>query len=184
MLNCEGCGLTNAPYEAACVLCARPLQDDEAAAARRREWDALSPKLREEQELEFRKMRERVEEHWRWLRQNRLTHAIIGAALVNMLMNGSVFFSSLWSIPVDLVLGAGAGLLLNRLRGGTYVGAGLFAGAALLSILLRAPFMARNWSYAAGGWLFTCFAVAAVVMGGYLMGMKLDFDHRDHAVTG
>jgi hypothetical protein len=183
MLNCSGCGLTNVPYETACVSCRTPLQDDGTAAARRREWDALSPKLREEQEQAFVKMRASVEEHWRWLRRYRLVHAICGAALVNMLMNGSVFFASLWSIPIDLALGAAAALVLNRLRGGSWNGAGLFAGAAVLSVLLRLPFLDLG-EYGKGYWMFTCFAILLVVSGGYLMGLKLDLDHRDHFVTG
>jgi len=183
MLNCSSCGLTNPPYEASCVSCRTPLQDQAAADAKRREWDALSPKLRDEQEQAFVKMRESVEEHWRWLRRHRLTHAIIGAGIVNMLMNGAVFFASLWSIPIDLALGAAAALGLNRLRGGSWHGAGLFAGAAVLSVILRAPFLNMG-EYLKGYWLITCFAATIVVLGGYLMGMKLDFDHRDHFVTG
>lgn len=183
MLNCSGCGLTNVPYETACVSCRTPLQDEDAAAARRREWDALSPRLREEQEQAFVKMRASVEEHWRWLRRYRLVHAICGAALVNMPMNGSVFFASLWSIPVDLALGAGAALLLNRLRGGAWYGAGLFAAAAVASVVLRIPFLHLSGDQQAG-WLLTCLAISFVVIGGYFMGMKLDYDHRDHFVTG
>jgi hypothetical protein len=183
MLNCSGCGLTNVPYEAFCVSCRRPLQEQAAADAKRREWDALPPKLREEQEQAFVKMRASVEEHWRWLRRYRATHAIIGAAIVNILMNGSVLFASPWSIPVDLALGAAAGLLLNRLRGGAWLGAGIFAGAAVLSVLLRMPFLDRA-GYLMGAWLVTCFALLLVVIGGYLMGMKLEGDHHDHFVTG
>ena len=35
-----------------------------------------------------------------------------------------------------------------------------------------------------GAWLVTCFALLLVVIGGYLMGMKLEGDHHDHFVTG
>lgn len=183
MLNCGGCGLTNVPYEAACVSCKTPLQDAAAADARRREWDALPPRLREEQEQAFVRMRASVEEHRRWLRRYRLVHAICGAALVNLLMNGSVFFASPWSIPIDLALGAAAALMLNRLRGGAWHGAAIFAGAAGASVVLRVPFLDMG-AYLLGSWLITCFAVFLVVIGGYLMGMKLDYDHRDHFVTG
>jgi len=183
MLNCGGCGLTNVPYETKCVSCSAPLQDAAAAGAKRREWDALPPKLREEQEQAFVRMRASVEEHWRWLRRYRLVHAICGAALVNMLMNGSVFFASPWSIPIDLALGAAAALALNRLRGGSWHGAGLFAGASIASVILRIPFLNMG-AYLQGYWFFTCFAVFLVVIGGYFMGMKLDYDHRDHFVTG
>ena len=183
MLNCSGCGLTNVPYETACVSCRAPLQDADTAAAKRAEWDALSPRLREEQEQAFVKMRESIEEHWRWLRRYRLVHAVCGAALVNLLMNGSVFFASPWSIPIDLALGAAAALALNRLRGGAWHGAGLFAGAAVASVILRIPFL-NTGVYLQGYWFATCFALFFVVIGGYVMGLKLDGDHRDHFVTG
>jgi hypothetical protein len=183
MLNCTGCGLTNVPYETACVSCGAALQDAAAARARRLEWEALPPRLREEQEQAFVRMRASVEEHWRWLRRYRLAHAIIGAGVVNMLMNGSVFFASPWSIPIDLALGASAALVLNRLRGGAWAGAGIFAGASVLSVLLRIPFLSMG-EYLAGAWFFTCFGVFLVVIAGYLMGLKLDYDHRDHFVTG
>ena len=183
MLNCGGCGLTNVPYETTCVSCRTPLQEQAAADAKRREWDALPPRIREEQEQAFVRMRESVEEHGRWLRRNRLSHAVIGAAIVNMLMNGSVLFASPWSIPIDLALGAGAALFLNRLRGGMWNGAGLFAGAAVVSVVLRAPFLDMG-VYLTGFWLITCFAVLLVVIAGYLMGMKLEQVHHDHFVTG
>jgi len=183
MLNCGGCGLTNAPYEAACTSCRTPLQDQAAADAKRREWDALPPKLREEQEQAFVRMRASVEEHWKWLRRYRVTHAIIGALLVSLVMNGSAFFASPWSILVDFAIGAGAALLLNRFRGGSWIGFGLFVGAAVASVLLRAPFLDMS-VYLQGFWFFTCFAVLGLAVSGYFMGMKLDYDHRDHFVTG
>ncbi|MBI3856197.1 MAG: hypothetical protein HY293_10960 [Planctomycetes bacterium] len=182
MLNCQGCGVSNPPYEAACVLCAKPLQDAATAEAKRREWDALPPRLREEQERAFVRMRESVEEHGRWLRRHRLVHAIIGAGLVNMLMNGSVFFASPWSIPVDLALGAASALLLNRLRGGAWNGAGIFAGAAVASMILRAPFLNLG-VYLMGYWFLTSFAAFLLVISGYVMGIKLEFDTADRAVT-
>ena len=183
MLNCSDCGLTNAPYESACVSCRKPLQDQTAADAKRREWDALPPGLREEQEQAFVRMRASVEEHWRWLRRYRLTHAIIGGVVVSLVMNGSTFFASPWSIAVDLAIGAAAGVFLNRLRGGAWIGLGLFIGGAVASVVLRLPFLNRD-AYLQGSWFFTCFGVLAAAVSGYFMGMKLDYDHRDHFVTG
>jgi len=183
MLNCNACGLTNRPYDADCAQCRAPLQDRAAADAKRREWDALSPNLREEQERVFDKMRDSTEAHLLWLRKHRTTHAVLGGLLVSLLMNLSVGFASIPSIPVDLILGAAVALYLNRLRGGAWQGFGLFLGAAVLSLILMLPFINIE-VYLTGYWFFTCFAVLAVSGGGYFMGMKLDSEHHDHFVTG
>ena len=183
MLNCPTCGLTNRPYEVACAECAAPLQELAAAEGRRREWDALPARLREEQERAYDQMREGTERHLQWLRRNRAAHAALGGLLVSVCMNLSVGFASIPSLPIDLVLGAAAALYLNRLRGGAWHGLGLFVGAAVLSVILRLPFL-NVTEYLKGFWFLTCFAVLAVAGGGYFMGMKLDFEHRDHFVTG
>jgi len=49
--------MTNRPYDAVCGLCGKPVQDQAAADAKRREWDALPPLLREEQEQAFDRMK-------------------------------------------------------------------------------------------------------------------------------
>ncbi len=183
MLNCARCGLTNRPYEVSCSHCRTPLQEKDAADAKRREWDALPAKLRDEQEQAFDRMRAGTEAHLRWLRSHRRSHAILGALLVCLPMNLAVFFASYWSLPIDLLLGAAAAFALNRLGGGPWHGFGLFIGAAVLSVLLRLPLINVE-AYLRGFWFFTCFAVLAVTAGGYLMGMKLDAEHQDHAVAG
>jgi len=81
MLNCPKCGLTNRPYEVACAECAAPLQELAAAEGRRREWDALPARLREEQERAYDQMREGTERHLQWLRRNRAAHAVLGSTL-------------------------------------------------------------------------------------------------------
>jgi hypothetical protein len=182
MLNCPGCGLTNRPYETDCALCELPLQDAAGAAAKRKEWDALPATIREEQEKAFDRMRSGTLEHREWLKNHRVAHAILGGLLVSFPMNGSVFFASLWSLPIDLAVGAAAGLLLNRLKGGSWHGIGIFVGAAVVSVILRAPFLNMT-EYLKGYWFFTCFAVMMVSGGGYMMGMKLDYEHRDHSMT-
>jgi hypothetical protein len=183
MLNCPRCGLTNRPYEIGCSHCRTPLQDRDAAEAKRREWDALPAKLRAEQEQAFDRMRAGTEAHLRWLRSNRLTHATLGALLVCLPMNLAVFFASYWSLPIDVLIGAAAAFGLNRLGGGAWHGFGLFIGASILSLVLRLPLI-NVGAYLAGYWFFTCFAVLAVTGGGYLMGLKLASEHHDHAVVG
>ena len=183
MLNCPRCGLTNRPYDASCSQCRTALQDPSAARAKRLEWDALPPRLREEQELAFDRMKAGTEEHLRWLQRNRLTHVVLGALLVCLPMNMAVFFAAPWSVPVDLAIGAVAALVLNRSRGGSWIGFALFVGAGILSMILRAPLINME-AYLQGYWFFTAFAMFAIAGCGYLMGMKLDAEHHDHAVAG
>src|SRR6187549_3800933 len=101
MLNCPRCGVTNLPYAIDCIVCNRTVQDKADAEAKRMEWDALSPALREEQEKAFDRMRESVLNHVRWLRKHRTTHALIGALVVCLLMNMAVFFALGWPLAID-----------------------------------------------------------------------------------
>ena len=180
MLNCHSCGLTNRPYETACAHCERPLQDAEAAEAKRREWDALTPALREELEKNFDRMREGTLDHLQWLRRHRLTHAIIGALLVNLVVNGATLFEGHWTIPVDTALGAAAGLLLNRWHGGAWHGTGIFMAAGIAALICKAPFLGREFHD--GGWFLVCFAFFMLACLGYFLGLKLNYEHADRAV--
>jgi hypothetical protein len=174
--------MTNRPYDAVCALCGKTVQDQGAADAKRREWDALPPDLRAEQEKAFDRMREGVEAHLRWLRKHRVVHALIGAVALCLFMDGSVFFQLLWPIAIDLAVGAAAGLALNQLKGGTWRGVGVFVAAAVLTVILKIPFM-NTGVFLEAIWLVSCFGVMFSAGTGYLMGMKLEFDHHDHIVT-
>jgi len=180
MLNCAACGLTNRPYHTGCSNCAAPLQDQATADAKRRDWDALTPKLREEFERDFDRMRQGTLDHLAWLKKHRLIHAVVGALLVNLTVNGSTFFMGHWTIPVDVALGAGAGLLLNRRHGGEWQGAGLFFGAGVLALLVKLPQLGHFME--GGGWLLVSFALFFLAAAGYLLGMRLDFEHADRSV--
>lgn len=182
MLNCPSCGVTNRPYETDCVLCERTLQESSVAEAKRREWDALPPALRAEQEKAFDRMREGVVAHLTWLRRHRAAHAVLGAVSICLIMNAGVFFALTWPILIDLLVGAAAGLTLNHLKGGTWYGFGVFLGAGVLSFLLKIPFLNLE-GFMRGYWFYMCFSMMVVSGAGYLMGLKLDFDHTDHNVT-
>lgn len=182
MLNCPGCGVTNRPYDTDCILCKRPIQESAAAEAKRREWDALPPAIRAEQEKAFERMRESMVRHREWLKGHRVTHAVVGAVLVCLFMNGGFFFALAWPILIDLALGAAAGRLLNFLKGGSWSGFGVFAATGVVSLLFKLPFLNVE-NYLRGYWLYTCFALFVLAGAGYLMGLKLDFDHTDHSVT-
>jgi hypothetical protein len=181
MLNCGGCGLTNRPYDIRCSHCQAPLQDPQTAAAKEREWNALSPKLREELERNFDRMRQGTVEHVEWLRRHRLLHAGLAALLINLTMNGSTFFAAPWTIPVDLALGAAAGLTLNRWHGGAWRGAGVFFGAGLASMGIKLPMLGSGGLGFA--WFLACFALFFLALAGFLIGLKLDFEHADRSVT-
>ena len=174
MLLCHGCGLSPLPYEVVCPVCKRVLQDESSAAAKRAEWDALPPALREEQERVFTRMREGQGHHHQWLKKNRWTQIILGAAVVNLILGGSTFFAVPWAIPVDLALGGAAGWGLNSMHGGAYRGVGLFTAAAFLSTIAR--FSLGNIG---AGLVLLPFAFLAVMLAGYLMGFKMDTDHSD-----
>lgn len=178
-MNCRTCGLDNRPYEVACAHCAADLQDLDAAAAKLREWDLLSPVLRAEQEKHYASMRARFDDHQQWLRRNRVTHAILGALIVGVGMNAAIFFAVKWAIPIDLAIGAGAGLLLNRLGGGAYRGLALFSAAAALSVITLLPLIHTELFWK-GIWLFSAIAVVFVGGAGYMLGLKLDLDHVEH----
>jgi len=108
---------------------------------------------------------------------------VIGAMILNIFMNGSIFFAAKMGIPIALGLGAAAALWLNRIRGGMWAGAGAFGAAGVLTVILWIPFLNME-VYLMGYWFYTCFGLFLVVIAGYIMGMKLEFEHHDHAVTG
>lgn len=178
-MNCRSCGLENRPCDADCAHCSRPLQDRDAAAARRREWDALSPKLRDEQERHYEGLRARFDEHVQWLRRHRLLHGAVGGLAVCFFMNAGIFFATFWTVPVDFAIGVAAGILLNRVRGGAYRGLAIFLGAAVASMAALPVFLDLG-AFLHGAWLFTTFSVMVVSGCGYGMGLKLDFDHVEH----
>lgn len=182
-MNCTTCGLTNRPYHEECANCGRRLQDRESAEERRREWDGLPEKIRKEYEEDYEKARKSFDEHVRWLRRYRFVHAAIGAVVVGLCMNMAIAFASPVSIPIDLAIGGFAGFLLNRWRGGSFLGMGLFVAAAVLSVLLHLPFIsvAAFWS----AWFLLSALFLMLVAGvGYYLGLKMAFDHFEHFITG
>jgi hypothetical protein len=181
MLNCHDCGLTNKPYDTHCAICGNLLQDQAAADTKRKEWDALGPKMRDEQEAVFDKMRASRLEHREWLQTHRLIHAVAGALILNFVMACCTFFQAKGCIFFDLGLGAAAGLLLNRFHGGAWHGAAVFFGAGVASILLKIPFLGS--SLEVGLWLVAVVGLFFLTCIGYYMGLKLDLDHADRSVT-
>jgi hypothetical protein len=184
MLICHRCGLTNLPYNVACPVCERPLQDEAAAAAKRAEWDALPKGLREEQERVFERMRGSQQHHHQWLKKNRWTQAVLGALLVNFILGASTFFAVPWSIPVDLILGGAAGWALNLVRGGAYRGLLLFTAAASVSTIARFALAGLTGGGFGVGVVLLPFAFLGVMLAGYLIGLKMDHDHGERATTG
>jgi hypothetical protein len=183
MLICHRCGLTNLPYNVACPVCGRPLQDEAAAAAKRGEWDALPKDLREEQESVFERMRDGHQQHHQWLQKNRWTQTVLGALLVNMILGGSTLFCVPWSIPVDLIIGGAAGWALNVMRGGAYRGLGLFTAAAFLSTIIRFALANLTRTDFGVGVVMLPFAFLGMLVAGYLVGMKMDASHGERSTV-
>jgi hypothetical protein len=181
MLNCRHCGLTNRPYAVACDHCLQPLQDEAAADVKQREFDALPAKLREEQELHYDRLKEHHGEHRNWLQRNRIAQGVCGALILDLSMNVTTFFAAPWCVPIDLVLGATAALLLNRLRGGAYIGLGLFLAACVVSWVFRMMLMRANAEIPG---LLPALGVTMAGGGGYFMGRMLEMTHVERGVIG
>jgi hypothetical protein len=181
MLNCRHCGLTNRPYAVACDHCLRPLQDEAAADVKEREFDALPPKLREEQELHYDRMAEHHGEHRTWLQRNRVAQGVCGALILNLSMNVTSFFVAPWCVPIDLALGAAAALLLNRLRGGAFIGLSLFFAACIVSWIFRWRLMPLH---AELPWILPVMGVTAAASCGYFMGRTLETTHVERSIIG
>ncbi len=175
--------MTNRPTAASCASCGREVQEAGAAAEKRREWDALPEQVRADYEKDYDRARERWDEHRRWLRRHRATHAVLGGIGLSLAMNAPLFFPSFGSLLAAFVLGAAAALALNLLRGGAYRGLGLFLAAALLSVLALALFINME-AYLKGTWLLSCFGLMFSAGIGYALGLKLDIEHLEHSMFG
>ena len=172
---CTHCGLTNRPYYTECAICSNTLQDPNAASVHRREWEQLSPPLREEFEKDFERFRKTYDDQNEWLKRYRVLHGVTGAIVLTTCINigfqGNVFQGT----ALDLVVGAAAALYLNRLRGGSYLGMFLFFGASILAIVGRFPFISIDAFW--GGWfLFSAIAITFVAAFGYTMGLQMESD--------
>ena len=183
MLNCPYCGLTNRPYNTNCEICDRELQDKETAAEKEKDWNALPTKIREEYEEDYYRARERFEEHKKWLNKNRLTHAILGAVFMLITMNIAFMFQVLEGSVVDILAGAGASLLLNYLRGGSFRGLMIFVLAGILAIGFRFPFINATAFWLAW-YLLSALALMFTAGLGYYMGLKLAFAYHERMVIG
>ena len=84
---CNNCGLTNRPYHTECAVCSKTLQDPEAASVHRREWEQLSPPLREEFEKDFDRFRKTYDDQNEWLKRYRVIQAVAGAIVLTTCIN-------------------------------------------------------------------------------------------------
>lgn len=176
-MDCPRCGLENHPCAAACADCALPLQDAATAAAKRTEWEARPAALRAEAEERLLRVRRVHDEYLAWLRGRRRKDAILGAVVVAFVMFLGLRIESPLPVPLWLAIGAGAGILLNRWRGGTYAGAGIFAAAWLASVIAGIPFCDAEILWRRGFWLMAAIMAMPLLCFGYLLGSKLDDEH-------
>jgi len=187
-VHCGSCGRPLLPFHEACFQCGTTAQPSESAAARKREWDALSPKMQGEMRGAYDLQVERRERWLEWLRAHRRVHAALGAVLYGLpaaFIFGMLDGFPLWAIPfvslVDLALGAGVGTALNRLQGGSYRGMILFGAAFLGEALLRvggASLLGLGLG-AAGVALILISGFLLSLCTGYAFGLQLTLDRSD-----
>lgn len=195
-MNCPSCGLSGLPFEQACSYCGRALRTPVEALARRREWDRLSESTQAEFAAEAARERERFDRWLRRLRENRRRHAVIAAMMFAlpvasfhwMISTGPVYFLAMAG---DLAVGAAAGYLLNRFRGGEYRGALVFAAAYVATTFLKfatnailSPFdlggsVGLGTFAPAGPALMLLSGLVAMLVAGYLFGLHLTLERSD-----
>ncbi len=191
-MSCPGCGLAGLPFDASCSYCGRALRTPEEALARRREWDRLTDASKDAFQADAVRDRERFDRWLAWLRAARRRHAIAGAlllalpvAVVTTMIAQGTRLGSLAALSGDALLGAGAALLLNRLRGGEYRGMLLFTAAYGLSTLGK---IALGWllTPAQAGGYASGFVALLIISGGLLMmvlgyafGLQLTLERSD-----
>lgn len=169
-MNCPDCGLENPPVRDACAFCETPI----LAGERREEWENLTPALREEFSKNFERALE-ARKAWREkLVRGRARHAAMGA-LLNVVMTGLTHApagaAGALHLLMDLALGAAAGVLLNQLRGGAYLGMSLFGGAYFVSAALKLALGALRIDLLFCFFVFPGFLAALSL--GYLFGTNL-----------
>ena len=187
-MHCRSCGRPLLPFHEACFQCGLTAQSSESVAGRKREWDALSPKMQEELRGAYDLQMERRERWLEWLRANRRVHAAIGAGLYGLpaaFIFGMLGGFPLWALPLvglfDLAVGAGVGLALNRLRGGSYRGMMLFGAAFLVEAPLRvggASVMGAGLAVTGVALMILCGFLLALCTG-YALGLQLTLDRTD-----
>jgi hypothetical protein len=164
------------------------VQSPEAAAARKREWDALTPKMRDEMQDDYQNQLERRERWVEWLQENRWRHAACGGALYGLpaaFIFGMIGGFPLWALPlvclVDIAAGCGLGFALNRLQGGPYRGMGLFAAGFILETIFRVGCASCPVGIVVGmvGSLMLISGFLISLCTGYALGLQLTLDRSD-----
>lgn len=180
-MNCRDCGLENLPHHAACAFCDGALPGEDVDA-RRTEWESLKPALREEFSKSFERQLQARRDWLSGLRRRRMQHAV-GGALLNAAVMGLFHApvsradgaAALAVLVFDALVGAGLGLLLNRVRGGEMRGALLFGGSYIVSTFAKIPFGVMpgpvEGGVAYGFFVFPGILVVSVL--GYLFGFNL-----------
>lgn len=169
-MNCPKCALDNPPYEANCANCGMPIQNVEEAAYRRKEWNNLSSKNREEMQERYTNARKRFDNYQAWRTKHKHLHTAVGGVSVLFFMAITLGQLHWWILTAGPLFGSAAGWYLNRIAGGQFRGLGLFLGAAVLTAL---PFIGAAWIFGSMGFV-ACGGI------GYYLGLRLDFSRVEH----
>jgi hypothetical protein len=184
MNDCPKCGLTNRPTAERCARCERPLMGRETAVRRKEEWDKLPAPLQDEYAAQFDRYLSWHDEHRQWLRSHRILHAILGALVCGVA--NTVATQSCVGTGVGAIVGAAAAVLLNRWKGGSFLGLATFLVAGFVGGAIAGVFAFIQDLEGGGGGAIIFFAGAICAQSGfgYLLGMKFDFQHFERSVHG
>ncbi len=167
-MRCEGCGFENDWAALQCVNCSGHLQTPEQAVEKKEMWDRMPAAFREETLRKIADDQETYRQYVEFLTKNRIRCSLFGGFLgflAGLGQFGFVCGSLFLSFFLNALFGALAGFLLNHLKGGRYVGLGLFGGAYLTAYIVQV--VSGNTSVLAGGGsLYVIIAVSIYALGG------------------
>lgn len=174
-MSCAECGLENPPTQEACAFCEVPLA---FPPERRAQWDALTPALRAEFSTAFERALQARREWRERLRRNRWRTSAAGGVFNILLMSithGPVLEAggggALLYFALDGAAGAGAGFVLNAVRGSEYRGMILFGAWYGASTALKLATGALSLGLTFG--LFVLFGFVVALCLGYGFGLNL-----------
>jgi hypothetical protein len=107
----------------------------------------------------------------------------MGALAVSLAMNLPIGLPSLSCLLADLLLGAMAGLALNALGGGRFLGIAIFVAAGAATVLLL-PVLADLTALGRAWWVGSSLGILGLSCVGCGMGVCMELDRRDRSLMG
>ncbi len=188
-LDCGRCGLPARPYDSRCRVCGYSVQDVISADEKRREWERTPKRMIEELEEKYKKVEADYRHHREMLSQRLKWHVLMGGVVFTLLQGLAAVHNTPLLILLDILVGSGIAIYLNRRTGGRFIGMTLYGLAAAGTQVLKlaaGPGLSSSLAagsattgatgllaYGAGAFLFSlCF--------GILLGMWMEFDFGRH----